>query len=223
MDVHGAFLKGKFKASEVIFMKVPRGFEQYYPENAILKLLRMIYGLKQAAIAFWQETLKAFKFMKYQRSKADPCMQFKWTKFGLILWLSWVNDFMGCGPEEAVVHEKRIMENMFPCDDMGPIEEYIGCKIEQNYEDPLMRLTQPVMLGSFQDEFDMTQLGRPMTPAILGSSEGEVDYDIQTNYCKGVGKLLHLTRWTRPEIMDAVRALLRYMTGALMSHWKVMY
>jgi hypothetical protein len=68
-----------------------------------------------------------------------------------------------------------------------------------------------------------------MTPAIPGSSltktntEGEVDYAIQTNYRKGVGKLLHLTRWTRPEIMNAVQELSRYMTGALMSHWKEMY
>jgi hypothetical protein len=192
MDVHGASLKGKFKAGEIIFMKIPQGFEKYYPENAILKLLRTIYGLKQAAIAFWRETLKAFLYMKYHQSKADPCMQFKWTKFELILWLSWVDDFMVCGPKEAVMHEKRIMGKIFPCDDVVPMEEYIGCKIERNYEVPSMRLThmQPVMLRSFQDEFDMTQLGRPMTPAIPGSSltktntEGEVDYNIQSNYRK---------------------------------------
>jgi hypothetical protein len=59
MDVHGAFLKGKFNAGEVIFITVPQGFEKYYPEDSILLMLRTIYGLKQAAIAFWRETLKA--------------------------------------------------------------------------------------------------------------------------------------------------------------------
>jgi hypothetical protein len=229
MDVHGAFLKGKFKDGEIIFMKVPQGFEKFYPEGTILKLLRTIYGLKQAAIAFWRETLKAFKYMKYNRSKADPCMQFKWTKYGLILWLSWVDDFLVCGPEKAVQHEKRIMGKMFPCDDMGEMKEYIGCKIERDYSAPAMRLTQPVMLSSFQDEFDLTQVGSPMTPAIPGSAltktntEGEVTQHIQYNYRKGVGKLLHLTRWTRPEIMNAVRELSRYMTGAHMAHWRAMY
>jgi hypothetical protein len=97
MDIHGAFLKGKFKAGEVIFMTIPQGFEKYYPEGAIHRLLlRTIYGLKQAAIAFWRETLKAFHYMKYNRSKADPYMQFKWTTFGLILWLSRVDAFMVC-------------------------------------------------------------------------------------------------------------------------------
>jgi hypothetical protein len=94
MDVHGAFLKGKFN----VFMTVPQGLEKYYTEDAILLMLRTIYGLKQAAIAFWRETLKAFKYMQYNHSKADPCMQFKWTVYGLILWLSWVHDFMVCGP-----------------------------------------------------------------------------------------------------------------------------
>jgi hypothetical protein len=76
----------------------------------------------------------------------------------------------------------------------------------------------------------MTQLGKPMTPEIPGSAltktntEGEVPHHtIQSNYRKGVGKLLHLTRWTRPEIMNAVHELSRYMTGALMAHWKAMY
>jgi hypothetical protein len=64
MDVHGAFLKGKLNAGEVIFMTVPQGFEKYYPEDAILLMLRTIYGLKQAAIALWRETLKAFNYMQ---------------------------------------------------------------------------------------------------------------------------------------------------------------
>jgi hypothetical protein len=98
---------------------------------------------------------------------------------------------MVCGPEAAVVHEKKIMGKMFPCDDMGELNEYIGCKIERNYADPSMRLTQPVMIRSFQDEIDMTDLGRPMFPgAIPGSAltktntEGEVSHHIQSNYRK---------------------------------------
>jgi hypothetical protein len=34
---------------------------------------------------------------------------------------------------------------------------------------------------------------------------------------------LHMTRWTRPEIMNAVRELSRFTGGALMGHMKAMY
>jgi 16S rRNA G527 N7-methylase RsmG len=44
MDVHGAFLKGKFRYGEIIYMKVPQGFENFYPKNVALLLLRAIYG-----------------------------------------------------------------------------------------------------------------------------------------------------------------------------------
>jgi hypothetical protein len=30
--------------------------------------------------------------MKYNRSKADPCLYYHWTETGLVLWLSWVDD-----------------------------------------------------------------------------------------------------------------------------------
>jgi hypothetical protein len=45
----------------------------------------------------------------------------------------------------------------------------------------------------------------------------------QQAYRKGVAKLLHVTRWTRPDIMNSVRELSRFAGGALMAHMKAMY
>jgi hypothetical protein len=69
MDVHGAFLTGKFRDGEIIYMKVPQGFETFYPKNALLLLFQTIYGLVQAALAFWRETVAAFAYMDYIRRK----------------------------------------------------------------------------------------------------------------------------------------------------------
>ena len=45
----------------------------------------------------------------------------------------------------------------------------------------------------------------------------------QTNYRKGVGKLLHLMKWSRPEILNAVHDLSRFMTaGASLAHKRAM-
>ena len=97
LDVKGAFLCGNFENDEEIYMKIPQGFERFYSKNAVLLLLKTIYGLKQAALAFWRELLKAFRSMQYGRSKADPCLYFKWTALGLILWLAWVDDCLVAG------------------------------------------------------------------------------------------------------------------------------
>jgi hypothetical protein len=56
-DVKGAFLFRVFAKGERIYMEIPQGFEKYYPKNAVLLLLKTIYGLKQAALAFWRDLL----------------------------------------------------------------------------------------------------------------------------------------------------------------------
>jgi hypothetical protein len=112
------------------------------------------------------------------------------------------------------------------------MNEYVECKIERDLEEPSLRMTQPaVLLQSFEDEFDLSQMGKPSLPAPAGSTlskgnktESEAAPLAQQTYRKGVGKLLHVTRWTRPDIMNSVRELSRFAGGALMlAHMKAMY
>ena len=66
-------------------MKVPCGFEQHYKKNEVLKLEKTIYGLKQAVMCFWQKLLEGMKKLGNTRSKADPCIYYKWTNAGLVV------------------------------------------------------------------------------------------------------------------------------------------
>ena len=67
-----------------------------------------------------------------------------------------------------------------------------------------MKFTQPVMLQSFDGEFDLPEGMASNTPVIPGSvmSEGEAENHagagLQTQLWKGVGKLLHMMCWSRP-------------------------
>jgi len=85
IDVKGAFLKGRFVDGEKLYLKVPQGFEDFYKKDEVLFLQRTIYGLKQAALAFWRELLSAFTAMGFQRSTSDPCLYFKNTEKGLVI------------------------------------------------------------------------------------------------------------------------------------------
>jgi hypothetical protein len=50
---------------------------------------------------------KAFKEMKYERSKADPCLYSFWWQGRLILWLIWVDDCFIAGDKDNVYEEKE--------------------------------------------------------------------------------------------------------------------
>ena len=228
LDVQGAFLYGEFLEGEVLYMKVPQGFEQYYPANCVLLLLKTIYGLKQAAYAFWRRLVQAFQGMGYARNKADPCLYFKWTIHGLVLWVSWVDDCLVCGTRKAVDIAKSQMKGNFSCDEIGELKEYVGCKINHNKEERAMKITQPVMIQSFEDEFDLPGGAAPNTPAVAGSIlvKGEAEDNMplpeQTTYRSGVGKLLHMMWWSRPEMLNSLRELSRMMSGATAGHMNAM-
>ena len=94
-------------------------------------------------------------------------------------------------------------------------------------EEGWMKLTQPVLLQSFTDEFELpTQ--KAMTPAVPGDvlqksgDEPGMDAESQTKYRSGVGKLLHMMRWSRPEILNAVRELSRFGGIADPAHMKAL-
>ena len=136
-------------------MTVPKGFEEYYPSDVVLLLLRTMYGLKQAAMAFWRELLKAMYSMDMQRSNADPCLYFNWTEDGLVMWVSWIDDCLVGGSDKAVAKAKRAMMERFEYEDVGDIVEYVGCKIDIDRENQTIKFTQPVLLQSYEDEFDL--------------------------------------------------------------------
>ena len=54
VDVNGAFLLGEFRENEHIYMKVPKGFEHFYSSDVLLYLRKTLYGVKNAAKAFWR-------------------------------------------------------------------------------------------------------------------------------------------------------------------------
>eukprot|EP00957_Ditylum_brightwellii_P076377 5805022-Ditylum_brightwellii.AAC.1 len=129
-------------------MEVPQGFEAYYPPHVLLLLLRIIYGLKQAAIQFWRELLNAMKHMKFQRNKADPCLYYKWVGSFLILWVSWVDDCLVAGLPKLVKNAKTEMTGLFECKELGEMEEYIGYKVERDLQLCTIKLMQPALLQS---------------------------------------------------------------------------
>jgi hypothetical protein len=158
---------------------------------------------------------------------ADPCLYFCWTMCGLIIWLSSFDDCLVAGNEEGVLAAKEQMKARFDFDDIGELTEYVGCKVERTKD--CVRYTQPVLLQSYVDEFSIESGRLVCTPAetgkvlVKGDEESQLKAAEQTKYRCGVGKLLHMMRWSRPEIYNSVRELSRFMTsGTTTSHVKAM-
>ncbi len=80
IDVEEAFLWDQFMNREIMPIEVLDGMEGFYgsKEDVTLLLNAQIYGTKQAAFYFYKTLVEKVKYCKYERSKADPCLYFRW-------------------------------------------------------------------------------------------------------------------------------------------------
>ena len=126
-------------------MHVPQGMHKRYGYDVYLLLLKTIYGLKQAAYQFWLCMLMIVHQLECKRSKADPCLYYKWTDTGaLLLWMSWIDDCVVTGPDDELLKLKEEIMNAVECDDGGEIAEYIGCKIDHDKLRHKLKFTQGI-------------------------------------------------------------------------------
>jgi hypothetical protein len=151
----------------------------------------------------------------------------------LIVILLLVDDFLILGPDELVPGIKDEILSLFNCKDVGEMNEYVGCRVERDCEAGWMRLTQPVKIQKFVAEYgiDIVSNRIPSVPAEPGSvlkKDGIDEDDLtlppeeQFRYRSATAVLLHMMRWSHPELMNAVRDFSCYMQSARRSHTKAL-
>jgi hypothetical protein len=145
VDVKGAFLYGKFEDSKKIYIKIPLGFEKFYSSDTVLLLKKMLYGLKQVAIAFYRKLLAAMQNIGLKRSTADPCLYYKWEKGSLVIMISRIDNNMILDPEDYIMQVKANLMKQFECNDCGHLKVYDGNKIKY-VGDEAIQFMQTVLL-----------------------------------------------------------------------------
>ena len=129
------------------------------------------------------------------------------------MWTSWVEDLLTVNPTEGITTNKATVMKHFQLDQPGKLSEYIGCKVDFNRDKSLLRFMQPVIIQSFKEEFDLTAHTTPKIPAVPGEvlEEGEEEHCLSArehwDYQKDMGKLLHATKFTKPDISKTTRKL----------------
>ena len=106
---------------------------------------------------------------------------FKWgTNWGLVMWLTWIDDKLCIGNAKHVEHKKELLKRHFKCDDICKVQDYIRCKIDIAEDGRSLKMTQPVLVQSLTDDEDIIRGKTPLVPAKPG--------DILTK-CKNSSKL----------------------------------
>jgi hypothetical protein len=137
VDVKGAFLYEELEDGKKNYINILLGFTKFYSSNTVLLLKKMLYGLKQAAMAFYRKLFVAMQNIGLKRSTADPCLYYKWERGSLVIMILWIEDNMILGPEDLVMQVKANLMKQFKSDNYGHREEFFGNKIKYVGDDAI--------------------------------------------------------------------------------------
>ena len=130
MDVKTAFLNGSLE--EDVYMIQPEGFVDPKFAKMVCKLLRSIYGLKQASRRWnchFDETVKKFGFIQ---NEDEPCVYKKVSGSHVAFLVLYVDDILLIGNDIPSLQDvKTWLGNSFSMKDLGDATYILGIKIQE--------------------------------------------------------------------------------------------
>ena len=145
IDVVTAFLHGELQDGEEIYMECPLGLES--EEGTILILKKTIYGLVQAARAFYKKLSNVLKQIGFEASVADPCLMIKRYKTSNVYIGLYVDDCYCCGHQDDIESVILEMNNCgFELKIEQEMNDYSSCKIECSKDRNKIWIGQPHLM-----------------------------------------------------------------------------
>jgi len=231
IDVETAFLHGDLGIDEEIYMECPPGLD--CRNNEILILEKTIYGLVQAAKAFYKKLCKVLRDIGFTGGYADPCLLSRKGEHGMVHIALYVDDCYCCGePEEIDKVIKEMKESGFTLKIERNMTDYLSCQIEFSKNREKAWIGQPHLIKKIASKFgdkvkNLPKYKTPGTPHIglVRPNEGDnvVSPEEHREYRSGVGMLLYLVKHSRPDIANATRELTKLMDKPTPASMKELY
>ena len=219
MDVKTAFLNGDL--DEEIYMEQPEGFVAPGQEKKVCKLVKSLYGLKQALKQWHQKFDRVVLANGFKINECDKCIYVKNTVNGYVILCLYVDDMLIVGSDDEMIKStKAMLSTRFDMKDMGLADVILGVKILRT-SDGLV-LSQSHYVDKILDKFSNDDSGVARTPidVNLHMSKNRGESVSQLEYSRVIGSLMYLMSCIRPDIAYAVSKLSRYTSNPNGDHWK---
>lgn len=210
-------------------MKLPPGYTpkegESLPPNAVCKLQKSLYGLKQASRQWFLKFSTTLLSLGFQKSKTDHTLFIRNTNGKYVAVLVYVDDIIIASNDDAEVNGlKEDMQKAFKLRDLGPLKYFLGLEIARSSKG-ISICQRKYVLGLLEETglLGCKPSNIPMDPSIklvLHSNDPALE-DVGL-YRRLVGKLMYLTI-TRPDITFAVNKLCQFSSAPTNVHLKAAY
>lgn len=221
IDFKEAFLNSNVKPGVNIYVKPPPGSNT--PPNKVWRLIKMLYGLKDAPLR-WHETLvQALCKCGYKQCVDEPCLFYRieGTTYSI---LTIVVDDIIVASNSTDVNDTLIkqLSKLYDVADLGEPKYVLGMHVRREGKHK-MKLSQRLYIQGMIEKYEQTKAKPVYTPAIK-------DYVLTTDMCGSktkqldkpyrslVGALMYATI-TRPDISVIVSVLAKFLEDPGIQHW----
>lgn len=190
MDVKTSFLNGDLK--ENVFMSQPKGFVVKRHEHKVCKLVKSLYGFKQALQAWYEKLTEHLLKLNFKHYDLDDATFFV-KKVGktVVYLVVYVDDLLMTRNNGSYIESiKKELRKGFKMTDLGYVYYYLGIEVTQHPKS--IFLSQKKYNGELLNRFGMAECNPLTTPMEqnlkLTSIEGK-EFEDATKYRQLVGSL----------------------------------
>jgi hypothetical protein len=219
MDVKSAFLNGVLQ--EEIYTEQPEGFANEGEEDKVCLLKKALYGLKQAPRAWYSRIDEHLQHLGFTKSLSESTLYIKQNGDNILIISLYVDDLLVTGNNNNNVETfKQEMMSVFEMTDLGLMSFFLGMEVKQAEHEVFIcqKKYAKEILKKFKLE-DCKAVSTPMNQKEKLCKEDGAEKVDQAQFRKIVGCLMYLTA-TRPDILNAVSILSRFMHCASELHFK---
>jgi Reverse transcriptase (RNA-dependent DNA polymerase) len=219
VDFVQAFPQAPIEAE--LYMEIPKGFNVGGTRDThALRLLRNVYGQKQAGRVWNDYLVKGLQELGFRQSKNDMCLLWRVTTILVI----YTDDTLIVGPLLEEV-EKAIMDigTSFDITHSDKVEDFLGVNIIIDDDNNTINYTQPQLIKSILKDLGLNDDSKQKeVPAVAGTVLQE--HKSSDNHCENwdyrsvVGKLNYLEKSSRPDLAFAVHQCARFTRNPKVEH-----
>ena len=228
LDIKTAFLNGVLE--EEIYMQQPEGFVLPGREAEVCRLLKCLYGLKQASRC-WHTTFDEFiRTFGFTRSTSDPCVYFRTGPNGeFTIMIIYVDDGLVCSNTPSVLTAiLDYLRTHFQVRSF-PASRFVGLDITRDRANKTLYVSQPDFTRKMLKRYNMSECNSTPIPAdpnnrpspTMSPKTDEERQKMETTPMReAVGSLMYLMAMTRGDIALAVNQVAAFVSDPGTGHWE---
>jgi hypothetical protein len=225
-DIGNAYLEAL--TNRELYMYLPYDWTGYdedgKPNRIVVRLLRNLYGSKQAALMWYNHLYDILIEYGFERLIHEPCCFQIRDKNKRIIVCVYVDDLLMAGPYQEVIDAfKEYLRKKFDkIKDLGDLERYLGLQLTR-LSNGRLALSQTDYINDIIKQFKVDEMSIKPTPLPVNlddynnlQGDGSVPPLLEL-----VGKLRYLADRTRPDIAFATSYLAGFAAKPAPQHWKL--